>query len=486
MFDGARNFLRRNRTNIVLGFGLAGAGYVAVQYVGNKLSEARNRMMSERVARENINRRFQQNQEDCTFTVHALLPTATENITKELPVESLTQELQQKKAARMARSATASTTDTGSDTGASIPLNSSVAATPGKDEDTQSLRSFASESFSGVPQPESDSASAAAARTPRKTKLQLWDEIKIASLTRSFVLLYTLSLLTLLTRIQLNLLGRKNYLSSVLSLAERDGDPTIKLESHENDPIGGPNLETNRQYLTFSWWLLHRGWQLLSARVEGATRVVFGLLTPRDTITLSKFRELTMEVRRIVETRDEPTPEGLATELHWLPFLLPPREEEPAVLVESGTVPPDGEPQSPSPELRRLLDETSDLLESPMASQVLAHMLAVGFELLVDGKLATLAFKPKTSSIVHSQSAAEIDRGDVNTRITEVVEDHSTAKFASVLAVLARQAHVIGNGLPNEYLAAMEKGTELESFSALVYSSNFEFAAQQALEAMQS
>jgi peroxin-3 len=41
MFDGARDFLRRNRTNIVLGFGLAGAGYVAVQYVGNKLSEAR-------------------------------------------------------------------------------------------------------------------------------------------------------------------------------------------------------------------------------------------------------------------------------------------------------------------------------------------------------------------------------------------------------------------------------------------------------------
>jgi peroxin-3 len=151
-----------------------------------------------------------------------------------------------------------------------------------------------------------------------------------------------------------------------------------------------------------------------------------------------------------METRDEPTPEGRATELHWLPFVLPPREEEPTVLVESGTVPPDGEPQSPSPELRRLLDETSDLLESPMASQVLAHMLAVGFELLVDGKLATLAFKPKTSSTVHSQSAAEIDP---NTRITEVVEDHSTAKFASVLAVLARQAHVIGNGLPNEYLA---------------------------------
>jgi peroxin-3 len=52
MFEGARNFFKRNRTNIVVGFGLASAGYFAVQYVGNKLSEARNRMMSERVAKE--------------------------------------------------------------------------------------------------------------------------------------------------------------------------------------------------------------------------------------------------------------------------------------------------------------------------------------------------------------------------------------------------------------------------------------------------
>jgi peroxin-3 len=97
------------------------------------------------------------------------------------------------------------------------------------------------------------------------------------ALTRSFTLIYTLSLLTLLTRVQLNLLGRKNYLSSVLSLAERnDNDPIIRLESHDEEHAGGLDIETNRQYLTFSWWLLHRGWRLLSARVEAATKQVFG------------------------------------------------------------------------------------------------------------------------------------------------------------------------------------------------------------------
>lgn len=49
-------------------------------------------------------------------------------------------------------------------------------------------------------------------------------------------------------------------------------------------------------------------------------------------------------------------------------------------------------------------------------------------------------------------------------------------KLANVLAVLARQAHVIGNGAsPNLYVSAMDQGVrELEAFAAVVYSSNFD------------
>jgi peroxin-3 len=52
MFESTRDFLRRNRRNLAVGFGLVGAGYLAVQYLGNKLSEARSRMSNERVAKE--------------------------------------------------------------------------------------------------------------------------------------------------------------------------------------------------------------------------------------------------------------------------------------------------------------------------------------------------------------------------------------------------------------------------------------------------
>ena len=165
-----------------------------------------------------------------------------------------------------------------------------------------------------------------------------------------------------------------------------------------------------------------------------------------------------MDVRRIIET---PVPGDAMhnDEIAWLSFLLPPRDEEHIVLAESGTFPDSAGPQTPSLELRRLLDETADLIESPMASTVLAHMLAVGFELLIDGKLAQWAFMPKDAALQVAAAAEDSDASVLATqRLTPVVEDTAAAKFASVLAVLSRQAFVIGNGAPNEYLAVSIPG----------------------------
>lgn len=131
-----------------------------------------------------------------------------------------------------------------------------------------------------------------------------------AAITRSFTLIYTLSLLTLFTRIQLNLLGRRNYLSSVISLARPPTNAsTISLEDHDDDlsQTFGNDCETNRRYLAFSWWLLHRGWRELMGHVQAAVADVFGPLNPRDDITLTRLSELTLEVRKTIEgaTEDE-------------------------------------------------------------------------------------------------------------------------------------------------------------------------------------
>ncbi|KAL8707823.1 MAG: hypothetical protein Q9220_007177 [cf. Caloplaca sp. 1 TL-2023] len=487
MIASSRKWLNRNRNKFAVGAGVLGAGYVAGQYILSKVAETRQRMSEDRIAKENLRRRFQQNQEDCTITVLALLPTATENILQALPVERITHDLQQKKAERLGKSGGLS--DNTSPLPSSGP--SSVA-----DDDARSLTSFQSENYvhasrmadsnSDVGQPEIQKSA--------KSRAQLWNDLKITSITRAFTLLYTLSLLTLLTRIQLNLLGRRNYLSSVVSMASHSPqDPTISLENLDDDNIDqtyGNDFETNRKFLTFSWWLLHQGWRDVMQKVETAVKSTFGPLNPREDISLEKLSALILDVRRRIEGR---TPEDRRSH-KWLPYLLPPPDREEMVLRESGMLRSPPTPQSPAEPsqtpppatiapppsssiatpLRRLLDETSDLIESPAFNQILTLILDATFSHLTDHQIRTDAYKiPAPLEIPRIQEVPDID---INL---------ATAKLASILAVMTRQAHAIGNGVPNAYAQAIEAVKDLESFAAVIYSSHFEFEAL-AVEGMRS
>jgi peroxin-3 len=114
--------------------------------------------------------------------------------------------------------------------------------------------------------------------------------------------------------------------------------------------------------------------------------------------------------------------------------------------------------------LRRLLDETADLIDSPTFTHVLTLLLDSGFSNLVDQKLSTQAFK------LPGPSAS-------GTGIEEIIPEDVKAKLPTILACFSRQAHSIGNGVPNEYLQSMESVRELEAFAAVIYSSHFEFEA---------
>lgn len=195
-------------------------------------------------------------------------------------------------------------------------------------------------------------------------------------------------------------------------------------------------------------------------KVESAVKEVFGAVSIRDDVSMERFSELVLDVRRKVEGATEKE----RGETRWLNYLLPPREEEEFVLRESGMR--GLSPGSTSP-LRRLLDETSDLIDSPPFSRVLTLLLDAGYSTLVDNKIAQQAFK---MPIIPTE-----DIPSSGLRVVEVeTEGLKAVKLPVVLAVLTKQAHSIGNGVPNEYLQAMEQVRELEAFAAVVYSCNWE------------
>ncbi|KAI4599948.1 peroxin [Pestalotiopsis sp. 9143b] len=486
MLSATRRWFQRNRTPIAIGAGVIGAGYFATQYLLSKLNDARERMSSDRIAKENLRRRFEQNQEDCTFTVLALLPTATTNLLETMNTEKITLEIQQMKGVKNARSAESTATP---------PSIADTTLTEEEGKSTVSLQSDSGVHASQValPSPSTPNTDGAqeggqipaSAQNSRRTKRQLWDDLTISckpttntivlsnvrvlirqlAITRAFTLIYTLALLTMLTRVQLNLLGRRSYLSSVISLATGSGQSTISLENNDDDNAEqayGNDFDINRKYLTFSWWLLNRGWVDIMNRVEEAVRDVFGHLSPRDLLGFDTFSQLTIEVRKKVEA-----PAGGS---NWLSLLLPPTDQEAFVLRESGvlgdsaTAETSTDATAPSPPtpiaLRRMLNETSDLIESPTFNHVLTLLLDAGFSVLLNKKLLQGAF----------------DRQPMSASIPEF-EEEQVAKVVllpKILSVLTRQAHVIGNGMPNEYLQEMESVKDLEALAAVVYSSNWE------------
>ena len=117
------------------------------------------------------------------------------------------------------------------------------------------------------------------------------------------------------------------------------------------------------------------------------------------------------------------------------------------------------------PPLRLLLNETADLIDSPMFSQVITLLLDTAFSHLTDNKLRSEAFKLPPLNAAPTERIQDVTENDPRT---------ASAKLATILAVMTREAHKIGNGVPNEYVQALENVGDLEAFAAVIFGSNFE------------
>ena len=99
-----------------------------------------------------------------------------------------------------------------------------------------------------------------------------------------------MTLLSVFTHMQLNLLGRSKYVQSVIQLEqdERMRDQmqhnasvysmfwaNSDLEEAEPERDESIDEETERMYLTLSWWILHVGWKDVGERVRRAVEEVF-------------------------------------------------------------------------------------------------------------------------------------------------------------------------------------------------------------------
>ncbi|BGP23108.1 peroxisomal biogenesis factor 3 [Rhodotorula toruloides] len=340
---------------------------------------------------------------------------------------------------------------------------------------------------------------------PEKSKAELWNEIKLRSFTRLFTSIYVLVLLSLQTHVQLALLGRSAYVSSLLSsLPPRSPSPCSSAH-HPDPPFSDaalapalddsqhPNQDEDlesalyaakslpptaeearkdmeRKYLTFSWWLLHEGWKVIWKRVEAVVEEVVGPMGLKTPLVYGELGALFAQIRRRIEQDAD------GKLFDFSPALHPPtRELEVRTLIAGGSYTPPSpsasdlpphlsSPDPITPSLRSLLDETSDALDSPDS----AFVRALSLDKLFSVALEKLEVAFRSPAVKEGRGARFEDVTEKEARLASllpVLTRLSASKGEAVGAVLA------GGVNGNEWVEALEDVREMREFAAVLYGS---------------
>ncbi|KAF9402641.1 peroxin [Mortierella sp. AD011] len=563
MLSAIQGFVNRHRRGLAVTAGVTGGIYLMGKYAKSKLIEFQEKTASQRTAEENMKRRFEQNQQDCVFTVLSLLPTLGDQLLHELHVELITAKLNQ---GRSQRSTPVPTPD-GSVILTPKPAETSVfaiatAATENgeegelkedkegedgsekkddqestienhttqesedkpeangtseehktngvlvngdskaesdtekekeekekeekekeekeKEENSQegsvvngSAPEIKIEQESAEPQTTNNAEETAAevqnttqtavkdevaATIDRRTKLELWSELKIMTFTRTITALYSLTFLTLLTQIQLNLLGRFTYVSSVIALSNTT-DASYRVESPAvkgslTSTNGLLDFQTEKKYLTFSYWLLHEGWRRWSEKVREVIEEVVGGISLKRSLNAKEFSDLLGEIRARLEYTEV---DGKRVPVNVREYMLPDEPEEEREVLRAGGV--DEFDLVVDSVLRSLLDETRDFIDSEDFSMVLSSGLATTFARF------NLSLQPTFNPFLLGGGGSAIEEIENDDDIDRSVP------LITLLPLITRQVHLIINGVPNEYVDSLSMVKELQAFSAIVYSS---------------
>ncbi|KII85718.1 hypothetical protein PLICRDRAFT_56925 [Plicaturopsis crispa FD-325 SS-3] len=523
MLESVKAYVYDRRGGLAKTTGVIGGAYLVGRYVVERLEEVKEKVMEEKVVRDNLRRRFQQNQEDVSYTIMALMPTLGRHILEEMDVEGVTNELQSRSRASKATSSLRSRSispsplaqsqssiassaemlderDARSDAGsASLSSYSGVNDNSNLSESSTSwVDQFSVEgserhpSFAGEARPElhsvgprlsdsiistassalsygdgesvsSEALSSQPSSASTKSKSELWNEVKILTLTRTLTILYSTTLLSLFTTLQLTLLARARYVQSVLQL-ERDERMREQLEASLSISgllMGGAGLlspldpetgvpdeeevteEVAVRYLTLSWWLLHVGWKDIGERVRRGVEEVLDSVSLKTKLGIHDFHRLVDDVRRRIER--EFTSEGTGRRIDFTSALLPPTPETlQHVLTQGGAA----SPSHPDPAFSALLDATHSCLASSDFALVLEVCLDRATGVLFDG----------LERYVFVDSAGDEASGvDVQLRL------------AGMLPGLARWGRLALEGLPNELVDDITGTREVAALSAVVF-----------------
>ncbi|KAL4260265.1 Peroxisomal biogenesis factor 3 [Pleurotus pulmonarius] len=591
MLSSVKQYVSEKRATFSKAVGVVGSVYLAGKYVSDRLEETREQLMQERSAKDNLRRRFYQNQEHVSFTVMALISTLSEQVVEvvkaPLSANPGTTTILPPQPAETSTSDSLNTSDPTQfhtpmiDLDAQSETHSAISSNPSEDavsnmehssrswmtdnisiapsstselvqletpttdtSDPMSLsvtssdaanlhpnglsESLISTGSSMVSYPDSGATDAPSTRDPSsstssraRTKSELWLEIKILTFTRVLTILYSTTLLSLFTTIQLTLLSRAAYVQSVLQTSRNEereefisslSPMSILLSGLRGGESGGleallASLDTDegeggeeeiseeveRKFLTLSWWMLHVGWKDVGERVRKGVEDALDGVSLKSRLGIVDVHRIVSDIRRRVE--HEITFEGTERRIDFLSTLLPPTAEMTnRVLSEGGFFPtPTSNPHFPplpvsshhppphvssvpaappssstsmppahddDPQFSALVEETRRTIASPDFARVFDVCMERAVEVLFDDLEKEVYFpNSMQQQFVASEGSSGVLPGGDEVRI----------KLAALLPGLTRWSRDVLNGLPNTLVDTLTNTRETVALSAIVF-----------------
>lgn len=474
MLQFLRDLYRRHRKKLLITTGVAAVSYMIGIYVRNKVREFQEQLKEENATRDLIKKRFSQTQKDCYMTFLSFLPVLVEPIYKELDVEEITKEL------KLSRKNKSLVPDGKSELN-SEDLSSSKNENAGNGEESIDQK-LGDQVLSGAITGETKLS---------KTKVELWQELKVKSLTRFLTLIYSETLLIILLHLQLNIISRKSYLKTALKLASKNqGIRLVDLESEESKNTVDKDLP-EQAFLSFTWWLLNKGWAKLRNIVNESVESVFNEISLREEISIEEFGNLMFEVQKNIDSRlfeerssyelydnlqedNAPGTSGDARTLTLISMMLPSQSDEFKLLQETNTVEfltNFNSNISNVKMLQRMNEELKGYLKSEQVHEISRTISTIGISTIIQNVDRSLHVKQESKNGGPTAASGN----DPEKQEQEPQPAPTTRwKLAFILAVLSPQTHELANRrIDNPVLYTMNNVNELDDLSASVYS-NFD------------
>lgn len=211
-------------------------------------------------------------------------------------------------------------------------------------------------------------------------KLEIWEDLKIISFTRSIVAVYSTCMLVVLLRVQLNIIGGYIYLDNAT------------VGKNGTSILAPPDVQ--QQYLSSIQHLLGDGLTELVTVIKQAVQRILGSISLKHSLSLLDLEQKLKEIRTLVEQHRSCWNDKDASKSSLCHYMMP-DEETPLAAQAYGLSPRDIT-------TIKLLNETRDMLESPDFSTVLNTCLNRGFSRLLDNMAEF--FRPTEQDLQHGNS----------------------------------------------------------------------------------